>query len=111
MGGLPHDKLVAEMADDMESLNGVTAESMAEDDATNTKPFSFDNDVAGLSQIPLLVLSANDGLAPGTDALVKAIQTNGGKNVTAIHEATDHGWSDHRIFLESTIITWLAGLK
>ena len=25
-------------------------------------------------------------------------------------DAVDHGWSDHRIFLESTIITWLAGL-
>lgn len=110
LGGMTHDKVVAMMADDMESLNGVTAESMA-DDAATLKGLGFDNDVAGLSQIPLLVLSANDGLAPGTDALVKAIQMNGGKNVTAIHQPTDHGWSDHRIFLESTIITWLAGLK
>jgi acetyl esterase/lipase len=111
MGGMTHDKLVEMMADDMESLNGVTAESMAEDDATNTKPFSFESDVAGLSRMPLLVLSANDGLAPGTDALVKAIQANGGKSVASIHEATDHGWSDRRILLESTIITWLSGLK
>jgi hypothetical protein len=53
----------------------------------------------------------SDGLASGTDALVKAITAKGGTKVTAIHVATDHGWSDHRIYLESTIITWLAGLK
>jgi hypothetical protein len=42
--------------------------------------------------------------------LVRAIQTKGGHKVTALHVATDHGWSDHRIALESVVITWLAGL-
>jgi hypothetical protein len=31
--------------------------------------------------------------------------------VTSIHVATDHSWSDRRIYLESTIINWLAELK
>jgi hypothetical protein len=35
----------------------------------------------------------------------------GNQNVKAIHVATDHGWSDHRIFLEATVINWLAQLK
>jgi hypothetical protein len=43
--------------------------------------------------------------------LKKAIAAAGGGKVTAIHAATDHSWSDHRVFLESTIINWLAGLK
>jgi pimeloyl-ACP methyl ester carboxylesterase len=111
MGEMPHDKLVKEMADDMESLHGVTAESMANEVAENSKAFRFDNAVSGLKSLPLLVLSANDGLAPQTDALVHAIEANGGHNVTSVHAATDHGWSDHRIFLESTIIDWLAKLR
>jgi hypothetical protein len=61
--------------------------------------------------MPLLVLTAEDGLAPTADKLVQAIRANGGQKVTAIHAATDHGWSDHRIFLEATVIDWLAGLK
>jgi hypothetical protein len=83
---------------------------MADELRAHGKEFGFANDVDGLSQIPLLVLSADDGLAPDTDALVHAIEAKGGHNVTAIHVATDHSWSDHRIALESTIITWLAGL-
>jgi acetyl esterase/lipase len=111
MGGMPRKNLAALMADNMESLAGVTAESMAEEVAANAKAFSLDNSVEGLVQIPLLVLSADDGLAPTADKLVKAITANGGQKVTAIHAATDHSWSDHRIFPEITIINWLAGLK
>lgn len=111
MGGLPRERIVALMADNKESLVGVTAESMADEVIANAKAFGFANTVSGLSKTPLLVLSADDGLAPQTDALVKAIVAEGNQNVTAIHAATDHSWSDHRIFLESTIINWLAGLK
>jgi len=109
-GNRPHDQIVAQMADDMESLNGVTAEMMADEVVSHAKAFALSNTVDGLSKVPLLVLSADDGLAPGTDALVKAIEAKGSKNVTSIHAATDHSWSDHRIFLESTVITWLAAL-
>lgn len=111
MGNMPREKLVAEMADNMEALNGVTPESMAEEVSRNAKAFSFANAVTGLKDLPLLVLSANDGLAPQADALVQAIKTEGGGNrIKAIHAATDHSWSDHRIFLESTVIQWLTAL-
>jgi pimeloyl-ACP methyl ester carboxylesterase len=111
ISGMPRAKVVALMADNKETLAGVTAESMADEVIANAKAFGFSNAVAGLTQMPLLVLSADDGLAPQTDALVKAIEDHGGKKVTAIHVATDHGWSDHRILLESTILNWIAGLK
>ncbi len=111
LGKMEHKKLVAEMADNMEGLAGVTAESMANEDAQNAQAFGFVNAIPGLKDVPLLVLSANDGLAPQTDALIQAIQAEGGHNIKAIHAATDHGWSDHRIFLESTVIEWLAALK
>ena len=111
LGKIEHQKLVAEMADNMEGLAGVTAESMASEDAQNAQAFGFANAIPGLKDVRQLVLSANDGLAPETDALVQAIQAEGGHNVRAIHAPTDHGWSDRRVFLESTVIDWLARLK
>jgi pimeloyl-ACP methyl ester carboxylesterase len=111
IGGQPRKQIVALMDDDKETLADVTAESMADEVTKNAKAFGFANVAPGLTQTPLLVLSADDGLAPGTDALVKAIEANGGRKVTSIHVKTDHVWSDHRILLESTIINWLAGLK
>lgn len=110
LGKVPHDKIVAEMADNMEALNGLTAESMADEVTRNAKSFGFATAVNGLNNAPMLVLSADDGLAPQTDALVAAVKAAGGNNVQAVHAATDHGWSDRRIFLESTIIEWLGKL-
>jgi pimeloyl-ACP methyl ester carboxylesterase len=111
MGKLPREKVAAEMADNMEALAGVTAESMADEVIVNHEVFSLNNAVAGLGRLPLLVLTANDGLAPRADELVKAIRAKGGKQVTAIHAETDHGWSDHRIYLETEVINWLVQLK
>jgi len=104
-------EVVAGMRDNLESLAGVTAEGMADESITHVKEYRFAGNVDGLSQIPLLVLSADDGLAPMSDALVKEITAKGNKRVTAIHIATDHSWADHRIYLESTIINWLAALN
>jgi len=68
------------------------------------------NAAAGLVSVPLLALTSDDGLAPDTEALVKGIRERGGKNVAERHVATDHSWSDHRIALETIVITWLQGL-
>jgi hypothetical protein len=83
---------------------------MAEENRANAKAFRMENAAAGLTQTPLLVLTSDDGLAPDSDALVHAIEAKGGHKITIIHFATDHSWSDHRIALESEILTWLAGL-
>src|SRR6202041_2814940 len=111
MGQLPREKVAAEMADNMEALAGVSAESMADEVIANHEAFSLNNAVAGLAHLPLLVLTANDGLAPRADSLVKAIRAKGGKQVTTIHAETDHGWSDHRIYLEMKVINWIEQLK
>jgi len=111
IGVMPRDKAIAVMADDMETLAGVTPESMAAETALHASEFKLQNAAPGLSRIPLLVLTADDGLAPDADALIQAVKTAGGKQVSSLHEATDHSWSDHRIALESAILVWLAGLK
>jgi uncharacterized protein len=111
LGYLPHDQAVAVMADNMEALSGVTAESMADEVKLHAKEFLVANTAAGLVQIPLLALTADDHLAEHTDALVAEIKAKGGARVTSMHVATDHSWSDHRIALESIVITWLSGLN
>jgi pimeloyl-ACP methyl ester carboxylesterase len=111
IGYLPHDQAVAIMADNMEALAGVTAASMADEVKAHVKTFIVSNAAAGLAQIPLLALTADDHLAGSTDTLVEAIKAKGGTRVTTMHVATDHSWSDHRIALESIVITWLAGLN
>ena len=105
------EQLVAFMADDMESLAGVTPQTMADEMTANAKAFSIGNAAPGLAKLPLLVITSDDGLAPVVAALVKAIEARGGKNVKTAHFATDHSYSDHRIALESEVLQWLAGLR
>jgi acetyl esterase/lipase len=108
---MTHKNAVAFMASDMESLAGVTAESMAAEREAHIKELSLIDAASGLRGKRLLVLSSDDGLAPGTDALVTAIRASGGgRDTTAEHVATDHSWSDRRVALASSIIGWLLKL-
>jgi uncharacterized protein len=114
MGGLasrPRAQAVAAMADDMETLADVTAESMVDELTAHAKEFVVAGTAAGLAQIPVLAITANDHLASQTDALVASIKAKGGSKVTAMHLDTDHSYSDRRIALESIVITWLSGLN
>ena len=114
MAALGHAPLAARvraMADNMESLAGVTPESMAQDAADNAAKHGFDAAAAGLVNHPYLALTSDDGLASHTDGLVLAIRGRGGRQVTSLHVATDHSWSDHRIALEAVILTWLQALR
>jgi pimeloyl-ACP methyl ester carboxylesterase len=109
VGTRPRAQAVAAMADDMETLADETAGRMVDELAAHAKDFVVTETAAGLAQIPVLAVTANDRLAPQTDALVAAIEAKGGK-VSAVHMDTDHGYSDHRIALESAVISWLSGL-
>ena len=111
VGKRPHARAVARMADDMETLSDVTAESMVAELTAHAKEFVVAGTAEGLARIPVLALTANDHLASQTDDLVAAIKAKGGMKITAMHVDTDHSWSDHRIALESTVITWLTGLN
>lgn len=111
-GAMPRDALAKGMLENgMEALAGTTPEMMADEIIANKDRFDFMKAAPQLTTTKLLVLSSDDGLAPGTDALVSAIKGQGGKRVKAVHVATDHSWSDARIRLQSEIINWLATLK
>jgi uncharacterized protein len=102
----PKERLLALVADTTGPLAGVTPESMA-DEIRRLGKLQFANAAAGLTKVPLLALTAEDGFAEDTEMLVRAIQGQGGHEVTLVHATTDHVWSGHRIALESTILTWL----
>ena len=105
-----HAETVAEMADNMESLAGGTPQSMAAEVEQNRSAFDWTPASSGLARHPLLVLTADDGLAAMDDALAQSVASVPGARVTKIHAATDHGWSDARIRLEDDVIRWLRQL-
>ena len=106
-GATPRDALVAAMADNLESLAGVTAASMADDLIAGAPRWRFDSAAAGLARLALLVLSSDDGLAAHSDPLVAKVRALGNTRVTTMHVSTDHSWSDKRIALQAAVINWL----
>lgn len=100
-------QIALRMADDMESLAGVTPESMADELIANASKWHVADRVPGLARVPLLVITSNDGLAPQSDALVAALRAKGDRSVATVHYATDHSYSDQRIALEGSILEWL----
>ena len=109
-GGATRDQAIAMMADNMESLAGGTAQTFADDLRSGAEARRWVHAVNGLAQLPVLVLTAEDGLAPAADTLVTNLRRAGDRRVSVVHQATDHSWSDRRIFLESTVLRWLQQL-
>lgn len=112
MGGrkMPRAEAVTLMADNMEALAGVTAETMADEVLANTAAFDWTSGAGGLARHPLFVLTSDDGLAPMSDALAAAVKVAPGAQVSAVHARTDHGWSGARIRLANEVIKWLQSL-
>ena len=110
VGGSPRAQLVERAAMNAETLAGTTPVLMADELIANAAVNRAAAGAAGLATLPMLVLTSDDGLAPGSDSLVAAIQAAGGTRVTTAHVATDHSWSDARLQLETLVTGWLAGL-
>jgi hypothetical protein len=85
-------------------------EKMADELIASSNAFSLAASAPGLAKIPLLVLTADDGLARSADALVAAVRAQGGTRIQTQHFTTDHSWSDSRIALQNSIIDWLQTL-
>ena len=110
MRGLDRTGLIKLSSENGETLAGTSPEIMADELIAGRETFNFLQAAPGLAKKPLLVLSSDDGLAAQTDELIAAVRAHGGKHITAIHAATDHSWSDRRIFLEAQVIRWLQSL-
>lgn len=108
----PRDQLAAGMKENgQEALAGTSPEIMADELIAKGDAFDWFKAAPALATTNLFILSSDDGLAPGTDALAKAIQDGGGTKVKTLHVATDHSWSDARIRLQAEVLGWLETLK
>jgi uncharacterized protein len=109
-GDMPHPQLVRFLSGLMESYVGVTAEQMADELEAHATQWRFDQAYDRIDRVPVLVITANDRYQPTDEALAGALRAHRGQSVTAVHLDTDHVYSDHRIALEATLISWLQSL-
>jgi pimeloyl-ACP methyl ester carboxylesterase len=110
IGTLPLAQRISLSASNAETLAGVTPKTMAEDLGRHAAEFSLLNAAHGLATHPLLAITSDDGLASQTAALAAKVRAEGGTQVSTVHLATDHSYSDQRIRLQSEVITWLQAL-
>jgi pimeloyl-ACP methyl ester carboxylesterase len=109
IGKLPRDRVVAESAGNAEALAGTSPDIMADELIARAADYDLVPRAHGLARQPLLVLTSDDGLKPLTDPVVAVARAAGGQ-VTEVHQATDHSWSDARLALADRIYSWLQAL-
>ena len=109
LGKLKRGDVVKAAAANAETLV-TTPEKMADELIAQSNQFALAQTAPGLAKIPLLVLTADDGLAASANSLVAAIRAQGSTRVQTQHFSTDHSWSDARLALASSVIEWLGGL-
>ncbi|HKS54931.1 MAG TPA: alpha/beta hydrolase [Steroidobacteraceae bacterium] len=110
LGKLKRDDVVKAAAENAETLV-TTPEKMADELIAQSDQFALSQTATGLAKLPLLVLTADDGLADGANSLVAAIRAQGNTRVKTQHFNTDHSWSDARLALAKSIVQWLQGLQ
>ncbi|WCM25244.1 alpha/beta fold hydrolase [Sphingomonas sp. QA11] len=111
LGRMPRDTAAGFFAaNGLEALADTSGTIMADEAIAHADAFDFVKAGPRLTGTNLFVLTSDDGFAPEADRLAAAVKAAGGKKLSTVHVATDHGWSDRRIRLESEIIRWLDGL-
>jgi pimeloyl-ACP methyl ester carboxylesterase len=98
-------------AEGMAPLAGCTPESLAKEVVANATAWNIPALAPKLATRPMLVITSDDGLAPSNDAFVEALHKAGNQEVTAIHMATDHSYSDQRIAVEKAVLDGLDYLQ
>jgi pimeloyl-ACP methyl ester carboxylesterase len=94
----------------MAPLAGCTPEGLARETLANAAQWSFLAKVDSLKSRPVLIVTSDDGLAPGNAAFASALRNAGNDRVTTLHLPTDHPYSDQRVALSTAVLQWLAAL-
>ena len=103
--------LAASLAENgLAPLAGCTAESLAREILANRSRWDFIDYAPKLAPRPVLITTSDDGLSASEGALADALRKAGDAKVALVHMSTDHGYSDHRIALETAVIAWLESL-
>lgn len=94
-------------SDGLQILSGTSPEALAEEAEKNASRWSLKNFARQLAGRPLLLITSNDGFAPGSDTLARAVEAISGRDLSRAHFVTDHSYSDHRIALQVEVLRWL----
>src|SRR5277367_2972482 len=94
----------------MAPLHGTTPEALGQEAVTHRVEWGNETLAKMLVKRPVLVISSDDGLAGQDKAFADDLIKDGNMQVSEVHLATDHAYSDRRIALETAVLTWLAGL-
>ncbi len=94
----------------MAPLHGCTPEGLGREAVTHRVEWGNEALAKMLVKRPVLVISSDDGLAGQAKAFADDLIKDGNMQVTEVHMATDHPYSDQRIALETAVLVWLAGL-
>jgi pimeloyl-ACP methyl ester carboxylesterase len=97
-------------ADGMESLQGCTPDGLGEEVLSGAQAWRFKAAAPKLTTTPIIMITANDGLASEDEAFAAAVRAHGG-HVKVTHFDTDHPYSDRRIALARSVAQGLGSIK
>ena len=102
---------LAEFRGDVGPLTGVTPEMLLDEAKKNAPAWDLVTHAASWKARPVLVVESDDLLHADDVAVAAAVRKNPGAQVMEVQMTTDHGYSDHRIALASTLLGWLKQLE
>lgn len=92
---------------DLLPLAGTSASALGAEIFAHRNDWDFEQLAPALGKRPVLLITANDGTGPNSEALLQRLKGAGNTHSAHLEIKTDHPFSDHRIALESDILGWL----
>lgn len=107
MADLP--KTAAKMFDDVDGrLGSVTSLDIAKEILTDGKDWRLASSAGAIANRPILIVTAShDGADSKAGNLVQVLALTRAGRVRTVELDSDHGFSDHRIALQTEVLTWL----
>ena len=92
---------------DLLPLVGTTPAALGAEIFDHRAEWDFIALAPAIGKRPILLITADDGTGPNSEALLQVLKQDGSTQSEHIAIKTDHPFSDHRIALETDIIHWL----
>jgi acetyl esterase/lipase len=107
----PNKRLNAanEFSEDIIPLAGTSVDALMDEAAAHAADWDFAGWAGKIGMRPVLVISSDDGTQPDSHRFAEALHAAGDGLAIETHVASDHPYSDHRIWLASTVVAWLQG--
>jgi len=97
----------AELREDLPPLSGTSEDALLDEVLRAGPALDLGAMAAPIADRPLLILGAEQSGAPTARAVADAAKAAGATRTQLVVMPTDHGFSDKRLALTQTIVTWL----